>query len=171
MIKDELYRRSPLEGTPIRMCESTEEEALIVKSIHERRGGVHQGSKNLTKQIEARAFLAKLSKECRRNSKHLDCKKHRNVQRVPSTMLSTMTSLVPFARWGLDIVGLLLQGSKNRKFIFVAVDYFTKWEEVEPTTSMSSKMAIDFVLKNIGCCFGTPLQIIIVNNIQFVSKE
>lgn len=74
-----------------------------------------------------------------------ECQKHKNIQRAPSTLLSTLSTPVPFTRWGLDIVGPLPMTSKKRKYIFVVVDYFTKWAEVELVNSITGKMTIDFV--------------------------
>lgn len=85
---------------------------------------------------------------------------HKNIQREPSTWLTTLSSPVPFIRWGLDIVGPLPIASKKRKFIFVAVNYFTKWVEVEPVSTISGKMVVNLVFRNIVFKFGTPIQII-----------
>ena len=37
----------------------------------------------------------------------------------------------PFMQWGMDIVGPLLAAIGNKKFVVVAMDYFTKWAEAE----------------------------------------
>jgi len=41
--------------------------------------------------------------------------------------LTPLTSPWPFAKWGVDIVGPMPVGKGGRKFLVVAVDYFTKW--------------------------------------------
>ncbi|KAL0451526.1 UNVERIFIED_CONTAM: hypothetical protein Slati_1130700 [Sesamum latifolium] len=38
----------------------------------------------------------------------------------------------PFMQWGMDIVGPFPLAAGQRKFLLVAVDYFTKWVEAEP---------------------------------------
>ncbi|KAL0426583.1 UNVERIFIED_CONTAM: hypothetical protein Slati_2833100 [Sesamum latifolium] len=38
----------------------------------------------------------------------------------------------PFRQWGIDIVGPFPLAASQRKFLLVAVDYFTKWVEAEP---------------------------------------
>ncbi|KAL0411775.1 UNVERIFIED_CONTAM: hypothetical protein Slati_3767200 [Sesamum latifolium] len=38
----------------------------------------------------------------------------------------------PFTQWGMDIVGPFPVASGQRKFLLVAIDYFTKWVEAEP---------------------------------------
>jgi len=49
----------------------------------------------------------------------------------PRGNLNPISSLWPFAQWGLDIVGSFPQSTGNRRFAIVATDYFTKWVETE----------------------------------------
>ncbi|KAL0394475.1 UNVERIFIED_CONTAM: hypothetical protein Slati_4413700 [Sesamum latifolium] len=43
-----------------------------------------------------------------------------------------MLSPCPFMQWGMDIVGPVPLAAGQRKFLLVAIDYFTKWVEAEP---------------------------------------
>jgi len=45
----------------------------------------------------------------------------------------------------MDIIGPSSSGKEQAKFILVGVDYFTKWIEVEPLTSISAKNVEKFV--------------------------
>jgi len=42
-----------------------------------------------------------------------------------------------FAIWGIDLIGKLSRGQGGAKYTIVAVDYFTKWMEVEPLSKVS----------------------------------
>ncbi|GJZ29125.1 reverse transcriptase domain-containing protein [Tanacetum coccineum] len=42
-------------------------------------------------------------------------------------------------RWGLDILGPLLEGPGKLKFIIVAIDYFTKWMEAKPLAKTTAQ--------------------------------
>lgn len=53
------------------------------------------------------------------------------------------------------------------KYIIVAVDYFTKWVEVEPLTAMTEKKCQDFVMKNICCRFGISKAFVSDHSTQF----
>ena len=57
------------------------------------------------------------------------------------------------------------------KFAVVAVDYFTKWAEAEPLSSITAGKIVNFVYKNIVCRFGVPHTIISDNGTQFESQE
>ena len=51
-------------------------------------------------------------------------------------------------------------GKKQLKFLIIAVDYFTKWVEVEPITTITEAKMTSFVWKNIICKFRVPRVII-----------
>ena len=53
----------------------------------------------------------------------------------------------------------------------MAVDYFTKWTEVEPLASITEKKSLDFVIKNIVGRYGLPRKIVSDNGTQFESDE
>ena len=54
-------------------------------------------------------------------------------------------------------------GKKQPRFLIVAIDYFTKWVEVEPVTTIIEAKITSFVWKNIIYRFGV-LRVIISNN-------
>ena len=58
-------------------------------------------------------------------------------------------------------------GKKQLKFLIVAIDYFTKWVEEEPVTTITEAKITNFVWKNIICRFGVPRVIISDNRKQF----
>ena len=58
-----------------------------------------------------------------------------------------MTSLWPFAVWGIDLIGALPAGRGGAKYAVVAVDYFTKWVEAEPLVNITAKQITTLVNK------------------------
>ncbi|KAM1792092.1 hypothetical protein ACFX12_035986 [Malus domestica] len=74
-----------------------------------------------------------------------------------------MISPWPFGQWGLDLIGPMPAGKGNVRYAIVAVDYFTKWAEVEPLTTITEAKIEDFVWKNILCRFGIPNAIVTDN--------
>ena len=56
------------------------------------------------------------------------CRKHAHLIHQPAGHLNPISSPWPFAQWGLDILGPFPQATGNRRFVLVAVDYFTKWQ-------------------------------------------
>ncbi|GKB51281.1 reverse transcriptase domain-containing protein [Tanacetum coccineum] len=63
----------------------------------------------------------------------------------------------------MDIVGPLPEAPGKIKYLIVAINYFTKWLEAKPITSITGKQVKNFAFHNIICRFGV-LAIIIKNN-------
>ena len=78
----------------------------------------------------------------------------------------------PFRGWGIDLIGQIYPpSSKNHKFILVAMDYFTKWVEVIPLKTVTSKEMTEFVKEHIVYQFGTPQTITTDQGSMFISEE
>ena len=73
-------------------------------------------------------------------------------------------------QWGLDIFGPFPQATGNRRFVLVAVDYFTKWAEAEALANIRDIDVKKFVWKNIITSFGVPDSLISNNGLQFDSR-
>ncbi|GAV76793.1 rve domain-containing protein, partial [Cephalotus follicularis] len=95
------------------------------------------------------------------------CQRNANISRRPSQPLTSITAPWPFAQWGMDFIGPLPMASGQRKFLIVAVDYFTKWVEAEPLATITEKNTESFVWKSIICRFGVPRTIVSDNGKQF----
>ena len=80
--------------------------------------------------------------------------------RAPPVELKMISSLWPFAVWGIDLVGALPTGKGGICYAVVAIDYFTKRAEAEPLATITSKRVLDFVVKSIICRFGLPKKIV-----------
>ena len=85
--------------------------------------------------------------------------------------MTLVTSLWPFSRWGIDLVGHFPKGKWQTKYAVVAIDYFTKWVEAEALTRITSFQIQTFIWKNIICRYGLPRVIISGNWTQFDCKS
>ena len=82
---------------------------------------------------------------------------------MPFEALNLVTSPWSFAQWEMDIVSPLPIVVVQKKFLFVATNYFRKWVEAEAHVSIKDKDVSKFVWKNIMCRFEVP-QAIVANN-------
>jgi transposase InsO family protein len=69
---------------------------------------------------------------------------------------------------GVDILGPFPRAVGRYRFLFVAIDKFTKWHEATPVVSITQGAIVAF-LKSIVCRFRVPSRIIIDNGTQFTS--
>jgi hypothetical protein len=56
---------------------------------------------------------------------------------------------------GLDILGPFPGAVGTYRYLYVAIDKFTKWPEATPVVNITKALAIAF-LKSIVCRFGVP---------------
>ena len=70
----------------------------------------------------------------------------------------------------MDIVGPFPKAARNRRWLLVSIDYFTKWVEVEPLANIKDVDVKRFVWKNIVTQFGIPYTLFLNNGLQFDNK-
>jgi ribonuclease HI len=72
----------------------------------------------------------------------------------------------PFTIWGIDIVGILARAPGWFRFLFVAIDTFTKWMEAMPVANIMEKVAVKY-LQSIIYRFSVPRRVLTDNGTQF----
>jgi transposase InsO family protein len=87
---------------------------------------------------------------------------------MPAQMLQMIPPSWSFAVWGLDIVGPFPRVIGGYRFLYVAIDKFTKWPEATPVVKINKQSIVKFI-KSIICRFGVPNRIITNNGSQFTS--
>ncbi|KAK8664395.1 hypothetical protein V6N13_084187 [Hibiscus sabdariffa] len=82
-----------------------------------------------------------------------------------------MTSPWPFSTWGMDVIGPIFpKASNGYRFIFVIIDYFTKWVEAASFANVTESVICRFIKKEITCRFGLPERIVSDNAKNLNSK-
>ncbi len=80
------------------------------------------------------------------------------------SLANIVTSLPkePFMKWGFDFVGLIKLTRKymGNKYIFIAINYATKWVEVRALKTNILVVTTKFMYECILTRFGCPLTII-----------
>ncbi|XP_056685805.1 uncharacterized protein [Spinacia oleracea] len=127
----QLYKRAF--SLPLLRCLTAYESARLIEEVHEGICGNHVGGKTLalicqrqgyywpTMLEDAQSYVKKCEK----------CQLFAPVIRMPANDLMPILNPIPFAQWGMDIVGPFTTASGGRKFLIVAVDYFIKWIEAD----------------------------------------
>ncbi|VFQ69607.1 unnamed protein product [Cuscuta campestris] len=155
-----------------RMKRAAEAKALM-EEIHEGVCAARQGPYSISRRaIIQEYFWPTMRKDCEEYVRKCPtCQQFQNVPGRPATNYTPISSVIPFSRWGIDIVGALPKEVGQARWIVVAIDYFTKWVEAEPLAGITGRQMIDFVGTNILCRFGVPKQIISDNGTQFEEAE
>ena len=165
--KGSLYKRGFF--TPILKCVVGKDADYVLREVHEGVCGNHTRARTLAGKVLRQGYYwptilrdaTELVKKCK------ICQEHAKIFRLPSKLLTLVTSPWPFQQWGLDILGPLPIGNGQCKFIIVAVDYFTKWAEAEPLATITEQKIRNFVWRSIICRFGIPRALVSHNGKQF----
>ncbi|MCO5561951.1 hypothetical protein L7F22_015577 [Adiantum nelumboides] len=75
--------------------------------------------------------------------------------------------MVLFEKWEIDTMGPLPRTANGKLYIVVAIDYMTRWVEVQSVAKVNEKTVSRFVYTHICCRFGTPLEIVCDNGPGF----
>ena len=125
---DILYKKS--KDQILLRCVDADEVKKIVHEIHEGVCGTHASGNVMARQImRAGYFWMTLENDCiiyvRKCHK---CQIYADKIHVPPTTLNVMVSPWPFSMWGMDVIGPITPKTSNgHRFIFMVIDYFTKW--------------------------------------------
>ncbi|XP_073137334.1 uncharacterized protein [Henckelia pumila] len=148
IIDGELYKRGF--SSPYPKCLTPAKENYVLREIHEGICGNHLGGRALAgKALRQGYFWPTMKQDAIELAKHSPGKS------------------LPFAQWGMDLVGPFPPATGQIKFLIVDVDYFTKWVEAEPLAKISERDVINFLWKNIVCRFGIPKTLVSDNGTQF----
>jgi hypothetical protein len=170
LYKNELYKSGVAQ--PYLRCVPTHQGIEILKGIHNGFCGSHISTRALAgKAIRQGFFWPTIVKDAAEVAKTCEtCQKNANNQRAPASLSQLITPSWPLQRWGIDLVGPLPTAQGNCRFAIVVVEYFTKWIEAKPLSSISSQTVQKIFWQNIVCRFGVPREITVDNGKQFDSQ-
>jgi hypothetical protein len=163
IIEGELFKQGVC--STLLKCLSRAEGQELMKEIHSGICGAHIGSRPLPGKVFRQGFYwskassdaADLAQKCE------NCQKCAKDQKQPSSLMQLIQPTRPLQRWGLDLLGPLSPAQGNLRYVVVAVEYFSKWIEAKPLTTITSATVQMFFWPNIICHFGVPKAITIDN--------
>ena len=151
-------------------CIPREEGPELLAEIHGGICGSHIGSRALAGKAFRQGFFwpTALQDATTLVTKCEACQFHSKKLHQPAQALQTIPLSWPFSVWGLDILGPFPRVVGGFEYLYVAIDKFTKWPEVETVRKVTAQSAVKF-FKGLVCCFGVPSRIITDNGMQFTS--
>ncbi|KAL2227669.1 UNVERIFIED_CONTAM: Retrovirus-related Pol polyprotein from transposon [Sesamum indicum] len=171
MLDGQLYKRTA--DGPLLKCLEGERALYVMREIHEGSCGNHSGARSLAQKVMRQGFFWPTLVEDSKNlvRKCESCQKYASLIHQPATPMEPIKIACPFDQWGIDIVGPFPPAQAQKKFIIVAVEYFSKWVEAEAVAKISEREVINFIWKNIICRFGIPRILISDNGTQFQGRK
>ncbi|KAK2965054.1 hypothetical protein RJ639_029535 [Escallonia herrerae] len=162
-----LYKKSF--SLPYLRCLRPSESLYALQEVHEGICGQHLGGRTLAQKILRQGYYwPTMQKDAIEFTRRCDqCQKFAPLSHTPVAPLTSIVSPIPFAVWGMDLLGPFPMASGQRRFVIVAIDYFTKSTEAESLATITSAKCEDFFWKNIICRFGVPRALVVDNGKQF----
>ncbi|XP_075675066.1 uncharacterized protein LOC142644311 [Castanea sativa] len=144
---EKLYKHS-FSG-PYLLCVHPEAIDPLLEELHEGIYGGHTWGRSLSHRALTQGYwwpgmqngVQEYVRKCDQ------CQKFAPNIHQPEGVLNPLSSLWPFAQWGLDIVGTFPKVARNKKWLLVGTDYFTKWVKTEPLVNIRDMDAKRFVLR------------------------
>ncbi|CAF4629491.1 unnamed protein product [Rotaria socialis] len=93
--------------------------------------------------------------------------KHTNAPTANPIQLHTISQ--PWRTIGINIMGLFPTTSRQKRFLLVIVDYFTRWVELFALRQATATHIANILFNEIICRYGVPLYILSDNGPQFIS--
>ena len=151
-----LYKRSF--SRPYLLCVHPELAESLLEELHKGICGSHTSGRSLAHRVITQGYWwPNMQREALKYVRKCDqCQRFASSIHQPGGILNLLSSLWPFAQWGLDIVGPFLKAVGNKKYLLVGTDYFTKWVKAELLANIRDVDAKRFIWKNIVTRFGVP---------------
>ncbi|KAK2422712.1 hypothetical protein QL285_033223 [Trifolium repens] len=166
-----LYRRGF--SIPLLKCIEEDKVDYILREIHEGINAQHLGGRSLArKALRVGFYWPTMQQDSKEHVKKCDkCQRHADLPLAPPNELKSLSSLWPFAWWGMDILEPFTTGLAQNKHIIIAVGYFTKWVEVEPLANITAFNILRFFKRDVLARFGIPQVVVTDNGTQFTDKR
>ncbi|XP_012833996.1 PREDICTED: uncharacterized protein LOC105954857 [Erythranthe guttata] len=154
-------------------CLGKQEVKHVLDEVHRGGCGEHGGARALIQKLHRAGYYWPGMKRDTHQyvQRCIQCQKFAPLIHKPGEEMIIMSAPCPFAQWGIDLVGPFPQTTGRKKFLIVAVDYFTKWVEAEALSKITEDEVMHFIWKYICCRFGLPRSLVSDNGTQFNGKK
>ncbi|WVZ13203.1 hypothetical protein V8G54_017733 [Vigna mungo] len=145
-----LYRRGFF--TPLLKCLFGPESQYVLDELHNGICGLHTRHRTLKGRVITVGYFWPTMEEDAR------------------LLVQSIISPWSFAQWGMDIVAPFPPRQAQKKFLLVAIDYFTRWVEAKALATIITQQVQKFVWKLVFR-FGLPRTMVTENRRQFINKK
>ena len=162
LLDGRLFKQKSVYGrTYLRLCVPPEYRSLILNLCHDDPVAGNLGIQRTLTKIIGRFFWNTLTEDVTRYVKScLLCQKRKSVCSLPTGMLQTIKVERPFQKIGVDLLGPFPTSVNGNKMLIVAVDYLTKWVELEALPTGKADVVTQFIVDKIVLRHGAPESII-----------
>ncbi|XP_056690034.1 uncharacterized protein [Spinacia oleracea] len=152
---------------PLLRCVTPEKGQEILQDIHQGWCSSNIGGRALAVNALQTGYYWPTLKDDALSLRCNKCQRFTHLIHRTAQIVTPITSPIPFAKRGMDLIGPYTTAPGGRRYVIVVVDYFTKWVEAEALKNIPKA----FIWKNIITRFGVPQLIIFDNGPQFETPK
>ena len=130
-------------------------------------GGHFGGQRTAAKVLQSGFYWQNLFKDAHQFVSTCDkCQRMGSISKKDEPPMSTILEVKLFDLWGMDFMGPFPPSFGNL-YIFLAIDYVSKWVDAIPTCTNDASAVAKFLRSHIFTRFGTPRALIIDGETHF----
>jgi hypothetical protein len=166
IINERLYRIK--KDLPRLIIKEDEYEGLMYL-IHDHELSAHFGIRATQNKAREKYYWKNMDKDIENYVKSCDrCQKRGKP--INKYELNPIEIKEPFYQIGIDFVGPLPSTKSRKRYIIVAMDYFTKWPEAKAVTRDTAEETAKFLYEDIICRHGCPQKVISDRGTHFKNR-
>ena len=130
----------------------------------------HAGRTKTIHRLSSRVYWPKMRKDVYKYVQECNlCQQFKyNTQPLSMPMQLHMVN-EPWNTVGIDLMGPLPITQRQKQFLLVVVDYFTRWVEIFPLRTTTADVIANVIINEVFCRYGMPSFILSDNGPQFVA--
>ncbi|CAF1027404.1 unnamed protein product [Rotaria magnacalcarata] len=145
-------------------------QMTILRWAHDHPTDGHAGRLQTLCRLASRVYWPSMRKDVFKYIQScLSCQqfKHSNAPTANPMQLHTISQ--PWHTIGIDIMGAFPPTARQKRFLLVIVDYFTRWVELFAIKQTTATHIANILIDEIICRYGAPVYILSDNGPQFIS--
>jgi Integrase zinc binding domain/Integrase core domain len=161
-----LYRRKSGTALPVIRQGNT---SSIIKLAHDHQLAGHMGQRNTYFRLQGHTWWPGMQDDIIKYVKECDtCQKRARNKDTPAAS-SAVIKQEPFSHIGIDVMGPLPVTKAGKRYIILAVDFFTKYTEAIATEEADAQAVVKFLYTDIICRHGVPKEITSDRGTEFLN--
>ncbi|KAI9557180.1 hypothetical protein GHT06_016988 [Daphnia sinensis] len=167
-----LYKRNSSQGRKFLLCVPSILRRKIIEFCHDDPSSGHMGVDKTIARVSERYWWPNFRKSVRKHVLSCNyCQFHKCVHGFPAGQLQPIPPPDhPLHTVGMDHLGPFKATSGGKKYIFMCIDYLTKYVEAASVADTTSALVVEFINKNINFRHGGTTRIISDQGTAFSSN-
>ncbi|CAF1539828.1 unnamed protein product [Adineta ricciae] len=146
-------------------------KSKLIQWAHDHPMAGHAGRTKTIHRLSSRVFWPALRKDVYKYVQGCTlCQQFKYNTQPLSMPLQLHMVTEPWHTIGVDIMGPFPITQRQKQFLLVVVDYFTRWVEVFPLRTTTSNVIANVLVDQVFCRYGMPLYILSDNGPQFIAE-